>query len=183
MDTVKLSKYMSLVLRHDPVSAGLTLDPDGYVTLDLLLKALKSKRGFESVRKEDVVQVVTTGSKPRFEIAGNYIRARWGHSIEERIRYEAAEPPELLFHGTSRESLNNIFSGDGLKPMARQYVHLSPDKQTALSVGGRHDRSPLLLRVEAKKAWNAGILFYQADPGIWLADQVPPEYLTVVGSR
>lgn len=70
---------------------------------------------------------------------------------------------------------------NGLRPMARQNVHLSIETATAMNVGRRKDRQPLLLRIDAKRAWQAGIAFYQGDEVVWLADHIPAEYIRVDG--
>ena len=62
--------------------------------------------------------------------------------------------------------------------MTRQYVHLSADTETALSVGARHDAQPVLLRADARAACLA---FYEGDDKVWLADAVPPEFIEQVG--
>jgi putative RNA 2'-phosphotransferase len=173
---VRLSKFMSLVLRHEPASVGLTLDTEGFVPLGALLAAVVKTTGFQNTTEADIRDVIATGSKPRFEIVGDRIRARWGHSTEERIEHTPVEPPAVLFHGTAPRALDAI-GKDGLVAMSRQYVHLSPDRETAILVGKRHDPEPVIINVQAKAAHDAGIVFYRPDPGIWLAHSIPPGYL------
>lgn len=172
---VKLSKFMSLVLRHDPDAAGLSLDAEGGVPVEALLEGLRRK--FPWVTPADLATVMSDGSKPRFEITDGRIRARWGHSTEDRIAYPPAEPPEVLFHGTARHAVPVILR-DGLKSMTRQYVHLSRDVETARRVGSRHDREPVILTVRARDAWRAGVVFHGPDPAIWLAALVPAEWIS-----
>jgi len=167
---------MSLILRHDPGSAGLVLDEDGFVSIPQLLAALARVQGMPPLSREDLVDIERTGSKPRFEIKGDRIRARWGHSVTDRVDQPAATPPEFLFHETSRRALPAIRS-EGLVPMSRQYVHMSPDDETATNVGQRHDRSCVILRVQAGRAARDGIVFYSSHSMIWLADRVPAAYL------
>jgi putative RNA 2'-phosphotransferase len=61
--------------------------------------------------------------------------------------------------------------------MERQYVHLSPDTQTAIRVGTRHDKRAVILTVDAAQAHAAGVEFYQADDAVYLTKRVSPEYL------
>lgn len=67
---------------------------------------------------------------------------------------------------------------EGLKPMKRQYVHFSVDTDTAKLVGGRKDSSPVILTIDAGRAAQEGIMFYHGNHNIWLADYIPPEFIT-----
>jgi putative RNA 2'-phosphotransferase len=126
-----------------------------------------------------VMQVVEEGSgddKHRFEVAGNRIRARYGHSFDQPIRYEPCTPPSILYHGTSQRALATI-RRQGLRPMGRQYVHLSPDPETATRVGARHDEQPVILAVRAAEAHAVGIVFHQAGEAVYLSKHVPAEFV------
>lgn len=172
---IRLSKLMALILRHEPERFGVTLDGEGYATMAELLDAVRSR--MPDVEEVDIRHVVSTDTvKQRFSIAGSDIRANYGHSIHGKIPHPAAEPPDLLLHGTGQDALAGILA-TGLKPMSRQYVHLTTDVALALKVGGRHG-APRLVQVEALRAHEAGIPFYRANRLFWLADEVPVEYLS-----
>lgn len=171
-----LSKFLSLILRHAPGKVGLRLDAEGWVPLAELLAAVRAQRGWESVDEARVRAVVDSSDKQRFEIEGDRIRARYGHSVAERVTYPAVEPPEVLYHGTSRRALSAI-RRDGLKAMRRQYVHLSTTPDQALAVGRRHDPAPILLTIRAHAAWQAGATFHQPEPRLFLADAIPAEFV------
>ncbi|MFD5824478.1 RNA 2'-phosphotransferase [Lentzea sp. NPDC060358] len=166
---VRLSKRMSKALRHQPERVGLTLDPAGWVPLADLLAAL-------GVSAEDVLEVVEHNDKKRFTVDGDRIRANQGHSVPVELGLPAAEPPEVLFHGTVAQHLDDIMR-DGLRPMSRHDVHLSPDRETARRVGARHGR-PVVLVVDARRMHDDGHEFRLSANGVWLAQHVPAEYLT-----
>lgn len=88
------------------------------------------------------------------------------------------EPPEILYHGTASHFIKGIMA-KGLLPKGRQYVHLSSDIDTAIQVGRRRDKEPVLLKIHAKKAWNEGIKFYRGNEKIWLADYVDKKYIEI----
>jgi putative RNA 2'-phosphotransferase len=178
---VKLSKYLSRHLRHDPGRLGLTLRPGGWVEVDALLAAC-SAHGVALSRAE-LDEVVAGNDKQRFGIdpTGRMIRARQGHSIAVDLQLPARPPPAELFHGTAERSLATIRS-EGLRPMGRHHVHLSADVVTARRVGARHGR-PVVLRVDAAAMAAAGHEFRRSDNGVWLVDQVPPRFLRVAGSE
>jgi putative RNA 2'-phosphotransferase len=154
------------------------LDAEGYVRLDELAAALRSAI---PEADEPLIRAVVTLVEPhkqRYAIEGDFVRANYGHSTAERIAHAPETPPATLFHGTSRERLEDIFR-DGLKPMKRQYVHLTPDVDLALSVGARHG-APCLVRVDATAAHAAGLTFHKANHSFWLVADVPTAYLTAI---
>ncbi|MFE5910283.1 RNA 2'-phosphotransferase [Streptomyces wedmorensis] len=171
--TVKVSKYLSKHLRHQPERIGLALDGNGWTEIDALLRAA-AEHGFP-ISREELDHVVATNDKKRFAIEGTRIRASQGHTVEVDLDLPAAEPPAYLYHGTVASRLPAIRT-EGLRPMARHHVHLSPDRETATRVGARRGR-PVVLSVDAGAMHRAGHVFRVSANGVWLADAVPPEFL------
>jgi putative RNA 2'-phosphotransferase len=167
----KKSKFLSLVLRHNPGKIGIELDGAGWTDVKTLLR----KAGISMSLLEEVVE---TNNKNRFEFSDNKtkIRARQGHSVNVSLGYEPVEPPEYLYHGTATRFIDTIIKKGGLKPMNRHHVHMSPDEDTAGNVGTRHGVLAML-RVKAGELAKAGAKFYKTDNNVWLTDSVPPEYL------
>jgi putative RNA 2'-phosphotransferase len=172
---MKISKFLSLVLRHKPQVIGITLDTEGWVPVDELLAAA-SHHG-QPISREQLKEVVATNDKNRFSFSpdGRLIRANQGHSVEVDLGLEPVEPPELLYHGTVDRFLDSIRE-KGLIRGNRHHVHLSADRETAARVGQRRGR-PVVLVVEAGRMHNDGHVFYRSENGVWLMDAVPAEYL------
>ncbi|MFB4308113.1 RNA 2'-phosphotransferase [Actinomadura sp. GTD37] len=170
---VKISKYLAKHLRHRPERIGLTLSPEGWADVTGLLDAA-ARHGFALTRSE-LEHVVNVNDKKRYELDGDRIRAVQGHSVPVELNLPPASPPEFLYHGTVRRSADAI-ARDGLLPMGRHAVHLSPDRETAARVGARRGR-PVVLTVEAGRMAADGYKFRVSANGVWLADSVPPEYL------
>lgn len=175
---LQLSKEISYALRHAPWEYELELDDDGWVSVEQLLISLKENSKWESVTVRDLEHIIQNSDKKRHELVDGKIRALYGHSIPMKILKESAEPPMILFHGTARRFCKSI-ENNGLLPKGRQYVHLSNDIETALQVGKRHDDKPVILEIDAKKAWNEGIKFYLGNDKVWLADNIPSKYIKV----
>lgn len=171
--TVKVSKYLSKHLRHQPERIGLTLDEAGWVDIDTLLAAAAA-HGFP-VTREELDHVVAANDKQRFAIEGARIRASQGHSVEVELGLPPATPPPYLYHGTVARSLDAIRAA-GLLPMSRHDVHLSADRETATQVGARRGR-PVVLSVDAGAMHRAGHVFHLSANGVWLTRHVPPRYL------
>jgi putative RNA 2'-phosphotransferase len=174
---VRISKFMSLVLRHEPEKANLTLEPGGWVLIDALLAGC-ARAGVRFTRDE-LEAVVKACEKQRFAFddTGTKIRANQGHSTEVELQFEPAEPPAELFHGTAERNLTAILR-DGLLKMARHHVHLSSDTKTATKVGSRHGQ-PVVLVIDAAKMRADGHVFYCSANGVWLVEHVPSGYLRV----
>ncbi|MFD9690173.1 RNA 2'-phosphotransferase [Kitasatospora sp. NPDC059088] len=172
---VQASTLLSRILRHDPGCAGLTLDVAGWVTVDELLAALGAQG--RPLSRAELDQVVAENDKRRFAYSedGRSIRASQGHTIAVDLGLPAAEPPAALFHGTAEHTLQPILS-EGLRPMARQDVHLSADIDTAIRVGSRHGR-PVVLQVDAAALSAAGHEFRLSANDVWLSGPVPPRHL------
>lgn len=174
---VSLSKAMSKALRHRPERLGLTLAPDGSVALSVLVDALNRRGGWRrELTEADIMHVVEHGSKQRFAVDDGRIRARYGHSLPVDVAYSPAQPPQVLYHGTSHSAAQAILE-EGLLPMGRQKVHLSTDAQTAIQVGRRHGTDVVVLLVDATRAADAGVCFYQGNDDTWLADHVPVSFI------
>lgn len=171
----KSSKFLARVLRHEPALAGLELGAGGWVPIQDLLRGMK--RAGHRITEADLKQIVAENDKRRFTLSpdGLRIRAAQGHSVTVDLELQPACPPDTLFHGTARDSLDTIWA-EGLRPGRRQHVHLSPDFQTAERVGARHGK-PVVLRIAAAKMHADGHLFWQADNGVWLTETVSPAYL------
>ncbi|WP_436773686.1 RNA 2'-phosphotransferase [Yinghuangia sp. YIM S09857] len=177
---VKVSKYLSRALRHQPERIGITLDAAGWAEIDDLLAACR-RQGF-AVSREELDLVVENNDKKRFAVSedGTRIRANQGHTVAVELGLAAAEPPAELFHGTVGRVVDTIMA-EGLRPMDRHDVHLSPDVETARRVGARRGR-PVVLVVDAGRMHADGHVFRVSANGVWLVPTVPPGYLRRDGS-
>lgn len=173
----QLSRVVSHALRHEPWLYELELDGDGWAQVGQVLDALRAKGGeWLSVDRGSLERMIDASSKRRYELEGERIRALYGHSIPGLIRKTPARPPERLFHGTAPQTWV-LIRADGLRPMRRQYVHLSVDRDTAAEVGRRKSPKPVILTVAGAGAHAAGVVFYEGNAMVWLADLIPPNFI------
>lgn len=170
-----ISKFLSLVLRHQPETIGIQLDQNGWTDVDTLLE--KSNSYGIKFDKEILMHIVESNSKKRFAFTDTFdkIRASQGHSIDIELGYTNQKPPEILYHGTGEKSVQSILS-TGLEKRNRQHVHLSGDIETAIKVGQRHGK-PFVFEVLATQMHREGFEFYFSANGVWLTDNVPTKYL------
>lgn len=173
----RTSKFLSLVLRHQPQTAHITLDVAGWVSVeDLLAGCAKARR---TLSRADLDHIVATNAKKRFEFSadGTRIRASQGHSVEVDLNYESKEPPSLLYHGTATRFLDSI-RVQGLMKMQRHHVHLSAETKMTMQVGARHGK-PVLLTILAADMHQAGHTFYLSTNGVWLVEHVPANFIRI----
>ncbi|MGY3704949.1 RNA 2'-phosphotransferase [Vagococcus martis] len=175
----ELSKEVSYALRHAPWEFELELDEEGWVSVSQLLDALNKKKSKEFIGLADLDYMIEHSEKKRHEIINNKIRAFYGHSIPQKIKKLSETPPSILYHGTSIESLEQI-KMQGVKPMNRQYVHLSEDIDTAIMVGKRKTETPIILAIDTEKAVSHGMNFYRGNEKVWLSDYIPYSLTNVV---
>lgn len=171
----KLSKLLSLVLRHQPEHIGLALDDEGWADVNSLIERANAHGA--SLNHELLEELVRDNDKQRFILSadGSRIRANQGHSVQVDLGLSPAEPPSILFHGTADRNLASIETR-GLLKGERHHVHLSAEETTARNVGKRYGR-PIVLRVDAAAMHAGGHVFFRSANGVWLTEHVPAEFL------
>lgn len=174
-ELTRLSKYLSLILRHRPEVANIQLDENGWTSVAELLNQVKD-RG-KAIDQSTLKTIVENDNKQRYAFSedGLYIRANQGHSVKVDLGYKAMTPPTMLYHGTAEKFISNI-RHEGLKKRTRHHVHLSAELATAKNVGSRHG-NPVILIVKAKEMSQSGYDFFLSNNGVWLTDHVPVEYI------
>jgi putative RNA 2'-phosphotransferase len=133
---IKISKFLSLILRHNPESIGITLGKNGWASVADILNRSKLRFSFEELK-----QVVEQNDKKRFSFNDDLtlIKANQGHSVKIELEFQKIIPPDILYHGTAQHSVKSI-QQEGLLKGKRHHVHLSKDVQTASNVGKRHGK-------------------------------------------
>ena len=177
-ETIRISRFLSLVLRHQPQVLGLALDEQGWTDVATLLQKMNNK-GFD-LSMALLEHVVATNNKKRFAFNGDKtkIRANQGHSLRINLGYAPVKPPAVLYHGTGDKAVASILQS-GLHRGKRHHVHLSTAVETATKVGQRHGK-PVVFCVAALKMHEQGFVFYRAANEVWLTNHVPAAYLSVI---
>ena len=171
----RISKFLSLLLRHNPGKINLSLDANGWANIDELIKKSQKHVKFSMI---DLEYVVTNNDKQRFAFNEDKtkIRANQGHSLKNiNLELQSIAPPPFLYHGTVAKFMANIRE-TGLQKMSRQHVHLSKDVETAIKVGSRRGK-PIILSIRTGEMHTKGYNFYRSENGVWLTDNVPTEFI------
>lgn len=175
MDHKKISKFLSLVLRHDPARIGIHLDEQGWTDCSTLIKACNLNGvPLDALLLEEIVR---TSDKQRFALSEDKsrIRANQGHSVSVELNLEKLTPPRHLFHGTVEKFIESIRER-GLEKGQRHHAHLSADIDTAAKVGERRGK-PIILVIDALEMHQAGHDFHRSENGVWLVEQVPSKFI------
>lgn len=192
----RLSKFVSGALRHFPGDAGIELDEAGWTPFDDVATSVEGK--YDWAGRAELAAVVATDPKGRFERGErdgvDSLRAAYGHSVDVDLDAGTAggdgdatrgasddeAVPDVLYHGTAPRNLDSIRE-EGLRPMARQQVHLSGSVAAAREVGSRHADDSVVLAVDAAGMVADGHRVTGRSRETYTTDAVPPEYLTVRG--
>lgn len=160
-----LSKRLAYLLRHSNLP-----DKYGWVLVDVLCK--------ESGYKEHIIRtLVLFDDKGRFIFSDDQtkVRALYGHSIKIESDAVPMQPPAVLYHGTAVKSLAAIFE-EGIKPMSRAKVHLSPIYGKAHFLGG-YQNMPEVLEINSAAMAADGYVFYKITNDVWQTDYIPAKYI------
>lgn len=171
----QLAKFLSYILERKPDEFGLVPDPDGYIKMKELLKAVCEEEGWRYVRRAAIDEILVTLPNPPFEISDNRIRAKNREQLPKRA--PAKDFPKLLYTCVRRKA-HEFVVDKGIFPQGHPHVVLSSDRDMAERMGKRADQSPILLTVQTRKSIDQGVLFYQAGETLYLADFIPAECFT-----
>ena len=97
MNLTKTSKFLSLLLRHNPSAVGRSLDEHGWANVDELIAGVNAAGGY-SLTMEMLEEIVRTDGKQRYSFNEDHtlIRANQGHSIPVDVELEELSPPDIL---------------------------------------------------------------------------------------
>jgi len=170
---IALSKLLVYIVQHRPDEFGLALDEEGFVSLKELQQAITEEEGWSYVRRSHIIEAIYAGDRERFELKDDRIR----DALFNPMPYAPASPPKMLYQGARRRAYPHILQ-KGLAPMGRTYVLLATSPELALRIGRRRDPDPIIVEIQAQRAFENGIIFYQANPLTYLANHIPPSYIT-----
>lgn len=177
--TERLGRFISGALRHFPDDLGLAMNQHGWVDMDVLCDAMRTR--YKWANKDKLLSIIESDEKGRYEIQGRKIRARYGHSVNIDLDYPENALPEL-FYGASREEVD-ILLEKGIRPIKQRYVHLSTSVEKALEVARIHTDDPVLIRIDAAEAQQNGVKMLSATDNIVLSEEIPPQYLNLMQNQ
>ena len=175
----ELSKYLCLLLRHQPEKAELDMDEHGWVSVEQLIDGVNRHSSYK-LDRELLEQIVSDDNKGRYRFDDKHkkIKCCQGHSVpwvEPELKY--FEPPEFLYHGTTTKALEAIEESGAIKKMARHAVHMQADISKAWQSAERWHKTPVVLKIAASEMNKDGYRFGVTENDVWCTDEVPIKYV------
>lgn len=177
--TERMGRFLSGGLRHFPDDLGLAMNQHGWVDMDVLIDVMRTRYSWASEYR--LMGLVESDTKGRYQIQGNKIRARYGHSIDVEMDFPDNEL-DCLYYGVSQEEAD-IIKEVGIRPVRQTYVHLSTTYDKAFEAASVHSENPVIFEVDAAAAMEDGVRMMAANEFIVLSDEIPPEYIEVVNGE
>ena len=173
-DRRRISKLLSLILRHHPDEFGLNMDEYGYMPLDEVVEAVQQR--YSAVEEEDIRDLIDTSRQRRFEIVDDRIRALYGHTFYVEMDGEPMDPPESLFLCVSAAQVRRM-KEEGIRSEDRSYLHLSPTREIAESRAGAVT-DPCVVEVYAEAAAReAEVEFWDRGEVVLTRQTIAPEFV------
>ncbi len=175
-----LGRTMAGVLRHFPQRYGLEMDDHGWVDLRDLVTAIQIRhRKFKFLKPHHIIALVQTDPKGRYQFEEGRVRATYAHSIDLDLDLPTEDIPPVLYYPTTEEECS-ILLEIGLRPADRQWVHISDTLESATEAGQVRTADPVILKVDAEKAREEGVVIKKAGKYVYITKEVPPEFLSRV---
>jgi putative RNA 2'-phosphotransferase len=173
-----IARILAGILRHFPDRYGLQVDPNGWVPIPVLVQAIRQQhRNYGWLKPHHIVALATTDPKGRYELRDDRIRATYGHTVDVELDLPVDGIPDHLYYPVTPEEAPLVLEV-GLRPTDRKKVHLSRTAVDAWNAGRVRTPEPVLLEVDAQRARQAGLVIRRAGKTVFLADLIPPEFLT-----
>ena len=172
-----LGRILTGILRHFPDRYGLSIDPQGWISLPQTVRAISQRHpSYQWLRVQHLVAIAETDAKGRYEVRDDRVRATYGHTLEVDPDLPTENIPDQLYYPVTAEEAGIVLEV-GLKPSDRRKVHLSKTAEDARSAGSVRTPEPIVLEVDAKRARAEGLVIRRAGKTVYVVDRVPPEYL------
>ncbi|MHA2338233.1 MAG: RNA 2'-phosphotransferase [Candidatus Hodarchaeales archaeon] len=187
----RLSKFLTLLLRHRPELLDMRLDESGWSDISIneiaerLSKAENDK--FNWVIVKDIEDVVNTDPKGRYEISKTeprVLRASYGHSIQTINLLSTPSSPEELpsiaFYGCSQSEIGSILRL-GINTSERQNIHLSVRKNDALAIARKKfSYGPRIVSIDLSGVANSGIPCKSITPHVIIVESIPSQFISEI---
>lgn len=171
----QFAKFLSYILERKPDEFGLVLDPDGYVKIKELLKAISEEEGWKHIRRANIEEVLISVPNSPIEIDDSRIRAKHRENLPKIA--VAGDLPKLLYTCV-RKKAHSFVLDKGIFPQSYPKIILSSSPELAERIGKRADADAILLTVQTEKAADKGLIFQQAGEALFLADFIPADCFT-----
>gem|GEM_PF-1710712 len=174
-----LEKMLRYVLGTAPDEFGLHPGPEGFVPLKALVAALNEEEDWRGLREGQILMLANQpGDSSPLEISENLVRLKSALAALPPETPAASALPKMLYAAFKPAAWAAI-SRQGLRPKpGEEAVRLWSEAEMALRVGRRASGLAVLVTLRAAKAREAGVVFQPYSARLWLASEVPAEFLS-----
>jgi len=156
------------------------MDINGWIDVkDIIRQFKKGGKRYHWLRPHHFTAIAETDPKGRYEVRGNTIRATYGHTVEIELDLPTDNIPDALYFPCDPKQTENLLEV-GISPSGRAHVHLSATIRNAAEAGHVHFALPTILEVDTAQMYAAGETIWHAGITVYLTENVPPQYLSVV---
>jgi putative RNA 2'-phosphotransferase len=170
---IALVRVLSYALGVHPDEFGLLPDPEGWVSVKELVKALHEDETWRHVRESMIAEAAERLAPEALELSGTKVRAK---GRRPPLPEYGPQPPAHLYYAARRRGYA-VIRERGLSAPEGGSLLLAADPETALRLGQRRDAEPVPVTVQAHRAMGQGVVFAQWGERLWLCDHVPPDCL------
>lgn len=171
----RLAKLLSYVLGRRPYEFGLVLDENGFVSMQMLIKAIGEEKDWKFIRESHIHEILLLEPAAPIEIAGSRIR-----SVERShlpVITISLDPPKLLYVCVRQKAHAHVLE-NGISSTVHAQVVLSADRDMALRMGMRNDVKAILLSVITSKCREQGVVFQRAGGCLFTAVHIPSQCIS-----
>ena len=174
----KLGRTMAGILRHGKFD--LRMDDQGFVRIKEIVAVVKEKNPrMHWLRPHHIIALADTDPKGRYQVAGDSVRATYGHTIPLELKLDTDNIPDELYYPTTPEEADIILE-TGLMPSDRAMVHLSLTYDDAFRAGSVRVEEPVILAIDCNRCFDEGYDIGKAAKTVFLCKQVPADCLRII---
>jgi putative RNA 2'-phosphotransferase len=169
-----LAKTLDYITWRSPGEYGLFWDPEGTMPWKDFYWALQEDVSLRFVRQSTIRELTLLGIELPFALDGTLLRLRPEFALPGYP--PASDVPARLYFGLKPKNLvytQNI----GLTSTRRRFVPVCGNRELALRIARRDEKTPLPIEILAREACLTGLSFLAAGPHLYLVESVPAQFI------
>jgi len=169
-----LAKTLDYIAWRSPGEYGLFWDPEGTMPWKDFYWALQEDFSLRFVRQSTIQELTLLGIDLPFALDGTLLRLRPGFAPP--AYRPAPDVPARLYFGLKPKNLVHT-QQIGLISTRRRFVPVCRQRELALQIARRDEKTPLAIEILALEACQSGLSFLAAGPHLYLAQAIPAEFI------
>jgi len=169
-----LAKILDYITWRSPGEYGLFWDPEGTMPWKEFYWALQEDLSLRFVRQSTIKELTLLGIELPFTLDGTLLRPRPGFALPAYP--PATDVPARLYFGLKPNNL--VYTQKfGLARARRRFVPVCGERELALRIARREEKTPLPIEILAREAYQSGLSFLAAGPHLYLVESMPAQFI------